>query len=183
MASMLVSSMAADFDPAQFDDEYRKAVEELIEFKRQHGDARPAPAAAETSAEPISDLLTALRRSVEEARAERGVPKPRTARKPADEPPDEDNPTRTRGRPRTSTPKTPNTDKNPTTGTRKPAPSPGKPKPAPGSNSTSKPATTTNTRKPASTATLKSPTEQADQSQPKQEPAKKAGGPRTKRGA
>src|SRR5215470_17718165 len=103
MASMLVSSMAADFDPTQFDDEYRRAVEELIEFKREHGAARPVPAAAETSAEPISDLLTALRRSVEEARAERGVPKPRTARKPADEPPDEGNPTRTRGRSRTST--------------------------------------------------------------------------------
>ena len=127
MASMLVSSMAADFDPSQFDDEYRKAVEELIEFKRQHGGAHPLPATAEAGAEPISDLLTALRRSVEEARAEREVPKPRTGRKPVDEP-DEGNPTKTRGRP-----KPPTTDKNPTAGTRKPTPSPGKPKPAPGS--------------------------------------------------
>src|SRR5262249_29791548 len=108
-------------DPSQFDDEYRRAVEELIEFKREHGAARPVPAAAETSAEPISDLLTALRRSVEEARAERGVPKPRTARKPADEPPDEGNPTRTRGKTRPPPPKTPDTDTNPTSGTRRPA--------------------------------------------------------------
>lgn len=180
MASMLVSSMAADFDPSQFDDEYRKAVEELIEFKHQHGGARPLPATAEAGTEPISDLLTALRRSVEEARAEREVPKPRTGRKPADEP-NEGNPTKTRGRTKPSA-----TDKNTTAGTRKPATGPGKTKPAPGSGSTSNPAATASTRKPASTATLKPPTEQADprqSKQPKQEPAKKAGGPRTKRGA
>jgi DNA end-binding protein Ku len=87
MASVLIGSMAADFDPTRFDDQYKKAVEELIEYKRQHGGARPAPVAAETGGEPISDLLTALRRSVEEARAEREVPKPRTsAQQPAAEP-------------------------------------------------------------------------------------------------
>jgi DNA end-binding protein Ku len=173
MASMLVGSMAADFDPSQFEDEYRKAVEELIEFKREHGGARPVPAAAETGAEPISDLLTALRRSVEEARAEREVPKPRARKPPAE--PDEDNPTTTRGKPKTP--------KNPTTRTRTSAAGPGERKPAPGSNSTSKPAATTSIRKPASTATVKASTGQPDSKQPKQEPAKKAGGPRTKRGA
>jgi DNA end-binding protein Ku len=71
MAGMLITSMGAEFDPSRFDDHYKKAVEELIDFKRQHGGARPAPAAAAADGEPITDLLTALRRSVEEARAQR----------------------------------------------------------------------------------------------------------------
>lgn len=105
MASMLVSSMAGDFDPTQFDDEYRKAVEELIEFKREHGGARPLPAAAEAGTEPISDLLTALRRSVEEARAEREVPKPRAAtRKTPDPKPAASKPATPKTKPTTSKP-------------------------------------------------------------------------------
>jgi DNA end-binding protein Ku len=71
MAGMLITSMGAEFDPSRFDDHYKKAVEELIDFKRQHGGARPAPAAAAADGESITDLLTALRRSVEEARAQR----------------------------------------------------------------------------------------------------------------
>lgn len=220
MASMLIGSMAADFDPTQFDDEYRKAVEELIEFKRQHGDARPLPAAAEAGPEPISDLLTALRRSVEEARSEREVPKPRTARKPTDEPSDEppSNPHGSSNPHSTSNPHSreaaPTKSKAATTGTRKPTPSTsktnkpttstGKPtagngggtptpttgatrKPAatstgrkpPGNDTTRKP-TTTSTRKPTATTTRKASTEQAA---PKEQPPKKAAGPRTKRGA
>jgi DNA end-binding protein Ku len=74
MAASLVGTMGADFDPAQFDDEYRKAVEDLIDYKRQHGGARPAPAMAEAGGTQISDLLTALQRSVEEARTGRTPP-------------------------------------------------------------------------------------------------------------
>lgn len=73
MASMLVSSLGGDFNPAQFQDHYRKAVEDLIGYKREHGGARPLPAAAEAAAEPVTDLLTALKRSVEEARSGRGA--------------------------------------------------------------------------------------------------------------
>jgi DNA end-binding protein Ku len=71
MAGVLITSMGSDFNPGRFDDHYKKAVEELIDFKRQHGGARPTPAAATAEGEPITDLLTALRRSVEEARAQR----------------------------------------------------------------------------------------------------------------
>ncbi|MQA15739.1 MAG: Ku protein [Pseudonocardiaceae bacterium] len=77
MAASLVDTMAAEFDPTQFDDEYRKAVENLIDYKRQHGGARPVPAAAERGGEEITDLLTALQRSVEEASG-RKVPAQRT---------------------------------------------------------------------------------------------------------
>jgi DNA end-binding protein Ku len=74
MAASLVGTMGADFDPTQFDDAYKKAVEDLIEYKRQHGGARPAPAAAETGGAKVTDLLTALQRSVEDARTGRKPP-------------------------------------------------------------------------------------------------------------
>jgi DNA end-binding protein Ku len=68
MASSLIDSLAGDFEVDEFEDEYRKAVGELIEYKREHGGGRPAP--EETVAEDtddMTDLLTALRRSVEAA--------------------------------------------------------------------------------------------------------------------
>ena len=76
MASILINSLGGEFDPSQFEDEYRKAVEDLIDYKRQHGGARPVPAVAATEGEPVGDLLTALKRSVEEARAARGAAPP-----------------------------------------------------------------------------------------------------------
>jgi DNA end-binding protein Ku len=109
MASVLIGSLQGEFDPSQFDDAYRKAVEDLIDYKRQHGGARPVPVAASAPGEPVTDLLTALKRSVEEARSARSaratappappsdasdVPpkKPRAARKPPTDKPAADKP-------------------------------------------------------------------------------------------
>lgn len=74
MASSLVESMGADFDPSEFHDEYRDAMVDLIEEKKTHGDARPAPAAEKTdeSADSMSDLLSALQASVDAARSSSG---------------------------------------------------------------------------------------------------------------
>jgi DNA end-binding protein Ku len=71
MAASLVESLGADFDPAQFHDEYRDAVEELIEQKRTTGASRPAPVAEKRSddSDSMTDLLSALQASVEAARA------------------------------------------------------------------------------------------------------------------
>ncbi|WP_219415106.1 non-homologous end joining protein Ku [Pseudonocardia nigra] len=71
MAASLVESLGADFDPTQFQDEYRDAVVELIDRKRTTGDTRPAPAAATADEGPdsMTDLLSALQASVEAARA------------------------------------------------------------------------------------------------------------------
>ncbi|MDQ4117387.1 MAG: Ku protein, partial [Actinomycetota bacterium] len=81
MASSLVESMGADFDPADFHDEYRDAVVEMIESKKEHGDARPAPAAEkrDEGADSMSDLLSALQASVDAARASGGKGKSETA--------------------------------------------------------------------------------------------------------
>jgi len=71
MASTLVDSLAADFDPSQYHDRYGAALQDLIEAKIASGDTRVPPAAPST--EPaeggeVVDLLAALQRSVEKAR-------------------------------------------------------------------------------------------------------------------
>ena len=72
MASSLVDSMGAEFDPSRFTDEYRDAMLELIDRKRSTGDTREVPVAADAGpggADSMTDLLTALQRSVEAAKA------------------------------------------------------------------------------------------------------------------
>lgn len=71
MAASLVESLAADFDPDQFEDEYATAMTALVESKLEG--AEPAPAVEATpSTDEVVDLLTALQRSVERAREARG---------------------------------------------------------------------------------------------------------------
>ena len=77
MASSLVESLAADFDPSQYEDAYVTALEQLIEAKVSSGDTQTPPAQveedeAESGGGQVVDLLAALQRSVEKARAARG---------------------------------------------------------------------------------------------------------------
>ena len=70
MAASLVESLGAEFDPADFHDTYRDAVVEMIEQKRSTGAMQPAPKAEKPDdGDSMTDLLTALQRSVEAARA------------------------------------------------------------------------------------------------------------------
>lgn len=75
MAASLVDSLGAEFDPSRFTDEYRDAMLELIDRKRGSGDTQPVPAAADggDGADSMTDLLTALQRSVEAAKANSGT--------------------------------------------------------------------------------------------------------------
>jgi len=90
MAASLVESLGADFDPAQFNDEYRDAVEEMIERKRTTGESRPAPVATAPADESdsMTDLLSALQASVDAARAKAGGGE-QAADRPAEEKPAE----------------------------------------------------------------------------------------------
>ncbi|AEE46048.1 Ku protein [Cellulomonas fimi] len=85
MASSLVDSLAADFDPSQYEDRYSAALETLIETKIQTGDTRAVPAPAgeegESGGGEVVDLLAALQRSVEKARG--GRTEPAAEEKPA----------------------------------------------------------------------------------------------------
>ncbi len=71
MARMLVETLAGDFDASEYEDDYRAAVEALVEAKVEGGEVEKAPAEAKTSGEVV-DLLAALQRSVEAAKSARG---------------------------------------------------------------------------------------------------------------
>jgi len=70
MARQLVDSLAVDFEPEKFQDDYRMAVLELIERKAA-GEEIVAPAAA-LEPEKVIDLMAALEASVAAAKAARG---------------------------------------------------------------------------------------------------------------
>jgi DNA end-binding protein Ku len=68
MAVSLIDTMTADFDAAQYHDDYREALEQLIEAKiTGHEVVRPADGPGEPV--PAQDLVAALRASVEAAKA------------------------------------------------------------------------------------------------------------------
>jgi DNA end-binding protein Ku len=67
MAEALIASMTGEFDPTEFKDNYRQALEELLEAKASGGEVQPVPEVADTGA-AVVDLMSALRRSVERAR-------------------------------------------------------------------------------------------------------------------
>ena len=73
MAHMLVESLAGDYIPDDYEDDYQAAVESLVRTKLEGGEVQAAPAARETGGEVV-DLLAALQRSVERAKASRGEP-------------------------------------------------------------------------------------------------------------
>jgi len=102
MASSLVESLAADFDPSQYADGYREAVMALVEEKVASGEVRrAAEAASEDGADgdgEVVDLMAALRRSVERAKARRGEAAPAEQEVP-DEPVPSRSTSRKRGAP------------------------------------------------------------------------------------
>ena len=71
MATLLVDTLAGDFDPADFQDDYASAVKALVETKIEGGEVRRAPE-TEAGAGEVVDLLAALQRSVAAAKEARG---------------------------------------------------------------------------------------------------------------
>jgi len=78
MASSLVESMTGDYVSQEFADDYREAVEGLLSAKLEGGDTREVPAAkaAPGGGGQVVDLLAALQRSVEAAKAATGAVPP-----------------------------------------------------------------------------------------------------------
>lgn len=75
MASSLVDSMTGDYDPDEFNDEYRDAVEALVEAKLERGESAKLPTEGVAQAADrgqVLDLMAALQRSVDAARGKRG---------------------------------------------------------------------------------------------------------------
>jgi DNA end-binding protein Ku len=71
MANMLVETLAGDFDPSEFEDDYAGAVEELVRNKIEGGEVKRTPTSTKSSGEVV-DLLAALQRSVDAAKSARG---------------------------------------------------------------------------------------------------------------
>lgn len=74
MAATLISSLAGDFDPAQYTDSYREAVEAVVAAKVEgHQVLTPPGAEGEDSGGEVLDLMAALRASVAAAKKARGT--------------------------------------------------------------------------------------------------------------
>jgi DNA end-binding protein Ku len=71
MAKMLVDTLAGDFEPDEYEDDYREAVEALVKAKIEGGEVKATPKAKKTGGEVV-DLLAALQRSVDAAKSARG---------------------------------------------------------------------------------------------------------------
>ena len=71
MAQMLVETLAGDFDPSEFEDDYAEAVESLVKTKIEGGEIKRTPTSTKSSGEVV-DLLAALQRSVDAAKNARG---------------------------------------------------------------------------------------------------------------
>jgi DNA end-binding protein Ku len=71
MAASLVDSMAADFVPDNYEDDYQKALVDLVDAKLEGAPPAPVQSTEEASTEVV-DLLSALQASVDRARASRG---------------------------------------------------------------------------------------------------------------
>jgi DNA end-binding protein Ku len=69
MATQLIESLSADFEPERFHDTYRESVLDLIEQKASGAEVVVAPAAAEP--ERVVDLMAALEASVAAAKESR----------------------------------------------------------------------------------------------------------------
>ena len=70
MATMLVETLAGDFDASEFEDDYAAAVEMMVKTKIEGGEMKRTPTSTKSSGEVV-DLLAALQRSVDAAKSGR----------------------------------------------------------------------------------------------------------------
>jgi DNA end-binding protein Ku len=71
MARLLVDTLAGDYDPDEYEDDYANAVQALVQAKLEGGEVK-APEQPKKSTGEVVDLLAALQRSVEAAKTSRG---------------------------------------------------------------------------------------------------------------
>ena len=71
MAESYIAALSGDFEPGEFSDNYRQALEEVIEAKVAGHEVK-APDELPRSSGQVVDLMDALRRSVAEAKSRRG---------------------------------------------------------------------------------------------------------------
>ena len=82
MARSLVESMSGDFDPEEYTDNYREALQAVIEAKVEGREVVEVEEAQPTAGNVV-DLMSALRASVDAAKKSRGAPAETPAKKTA----------------------------------------------------------------------------------------------------
>lgn len=85
MAQALIDSMSEEWEPAKFVDEYREALEKVIETKIEKGDEAPAPKTKARKPTNVIDLVSVLQKSLEESGhgKKKEKEKPKGSAKPA----------------------------------------------------------------------------------------------------
>ena len=68
-AVMLIEALSVDWDPANYEDRYRKRLEAIVRSKRKGGEIK-APKIDQRAADPVPDLMAALEETLE--RIEKG---------------------------------------------------------------------------------------------------------------
>ncbi|GAB3438433.1 Ku protein [Phycicoccus ginsengisoli] len=77
MADLLIEQLAGDYEPDEYEDDYAAALQALVKAKVEGGEVQFTPESKDESGEVV-DLLAALKRSVDKAKASRGeAPAPR----------------------------------------------------------------------------------------------------------
>ena len=76
MAKQLIDSMTSEWKPEEYDDEYHKALEKLIEAKIEHGDEQKPQPVKKRSHANVIDLVSVLKESLQNAKT-----KPTAAKK------------------------------------------------------------------------------------------------------
>ncbi|RYU12872.1 Ku protein [Nocardioides iriomotensis] len=82
MARMLVETLAGDYDPDEFEDDYQEALEALVRSKLEGGEVTHVERKEATGGEVV-DLLAALQKSVDAAKTARGESTSETTKAPA----------------------------------------------------------------------------------------------------
>jgi DNA end-binding protein Ku len=83
MADLLIEQLAGDYDPDDYEDDYAAALQALVKAKVEGGEVQEAPESKDESGEVV-DLLAALKKSVDKAKASRGeAPQEKPAKKAA----------------------------------------------------------------------------------------------------
>ena len=83
MAKLLIEQLAGDFEADDYEDDYATALQALVKAKVEGGEVQAPAAEAEESGEVV-DLLAALAKSVEKAKASRGEAPSKPAAKKAE---------------------------------------------------------------------------------------------------
>ena len=87
MAQALIDSMSDEWKPEEYVDEYRAAIEKVIEEKLEHGDESAPKPARKQKATNVIDLVSVLQKSLDQSgRGAKKGKRPAPAKKPATKP-------------------------------------------------------------------------------------------------